>query len=468
MGSPTTLSTSETYFIKSTLGSCFDVKPVTVAINTTPILTITSPTAVCSPSTVDITASSVTLGSTGSGVLTYWMDANCTSSLGSPTTVSTSETYFIKSTLGSCFDVKPVTVAINTTPVLSITNPATVDAPLTIDITLPSITNGSISLGVLTYWINPDASIPLTNPTAISMSGTYYIKSVLGNCSDTNFVTVTINKVSSPTTQLSAFVVPKGISQNGLCDGSAEVIVTSGSAPYTYLFSDNSTNSIAVSLCDGLKSVRIADANNDTLYVNFIISSPENLTTTTTLKDSTVIDSVYNSVLTNCIIDYSLIDSVKIVNYTILQNDSIKIDWNIYTGQAYVTVTNVYSMNIISTAGVYSFALQVYCPNKAMGMFLTAYDQLYITTIDISITGIKDVELNEYFIFPNPFTEKLFITSNSKKTYEVILTDLTGKVLMKKEMTENNSIIDTHDLISGNYLLIIKSNENVKTFKVCK
>ena len=43
-------------------------------------------------------------------------------------------------------------------------------------------------------------------------------------------------------------------------------------------------------------------------------------------------------------------------------------------------------------------------------------------------------------IFPNPFNEKLFITSNSKITYEVILTDLTGKVLMKKEMTENNMI----------------------------
>ena len=125
-------------------------------------------------------------------------------------------------------------------------------------------------------------------------------------------------------------------------------------------------------------------------------------------------------------------------------------------------------MNIISTVGVYSFALQVYCPNKAMGMFLTAYDQLYITTIDISITGIQDIDLNEYSIFPNPFNEKLFITSNSKKTYEVILTDLTGKVLMVKEMTENNSIIDTHDLISGNYLLIIKSDEYVKTFKVCK
>lgn len=455
-----------TYIITLTGGNGLVTKSGTITVNTPPNLVITNPTVVCSPSTINITSADITLGSTGS--LTYWTDANCTSSLGSPTTVSTPGTYFIKSTLGLCFNIQPVVVVINTSPILTITNPATVDAPLTIDITLPSITNGSTSLGALTYWINPDASIPLTKPAAVSMSGTYYIKSVLGNCSDTNFVTVTINKLSSPTSQLSAYVIPKGISQNGLCNGSAEVIIISGSAPYTYLFSDNSINSIAVSLCDGLKSVRIADANNDTLYVNFIISSPENLTTTTTLKDSTVIDSVYNSVLTNCIIDYSLIDSAKIVNYTILQNDSIKIDWNVYAGLSYVTVTNVYSMNIISTAGVYSFALQVYCPNKLSGNFLTAYDQLYITTMDISITGIQDLYFNEYSIFPNPFNEKLFITSNSKINYKVILTDLAGKVLMINEMIENNSIIDTHDLISGNYLLIIKSDEYVKTFKVCK
>ena len=175
-----------------------------------------------------------------------------------------------------------------------------------------------------------------------------------------------------------------------------------------------------------------------------------------------------NSVLSNCIINYSMIDSAKIASYSILPNDSIKINWNIYTGLSYLTVTNVYAMNFISTAGVYSFSLQVYCPNKLSGNFLTAYDQLYITTIDISIADIQNKSYADFSIFPNPFNDNLFISSNSKINYEVILTDLTGKVLMIKEITGSDSIINTNDLISGNYLLIIKSIDSVKTFKVCK
>ena len=166
--------------------------------------------------------------------------------------------------------------------------------------------------------------------------------------------------------------------------------------------------------------------------------------------------------------NYSLIDSAKIDNYTILPNDSISLNWKIYTGNSFVVVTNVYSMNIISSAGVYSFALQIYCPNKLSGNFLTAYDQLYITNIDISSTGIKEVKLNDYSVFPNPFTEQIVIKSKSNINCVVELTDLTGKVLLIKSISENEAIINTKDLNSGNYLLIIKNDETIKTFKVCK
>ncbi|MCF6130555.1 lamin tail domain-containing protein, partial [Flavobacterium sp. AS60] len=193
LANPTTVSASGTYYIKSTVGTCVDIEPVTVTINPTPVLSITNPPAVCSPNTVNITSPAVTSGSSGGGTLSYWTNAAATTALANPTSIATSGTYYIKSTLGTCSDIKPVLVTINPTPVLVITNPAPVCSPNTVDITLPAITAGSTGAGTLSYWTNATATTALANPTAIATSGTYYIKSTLGSCSDVEPVVVTIN-----------------------------------------------------------------------------------------------------------------------------------------------------------------------------------------------------------------------------------------------------------------------------------
>lgn len=78
-------------------------------------LTITNPSVLkCTVSSVDLTASGITTGGAGSttgATLTYWTDAGATSVLGTPSSVSTEGTYYIKSVKGSCNDIKPVIVA---------------------------------------------------------------------------------------------------------------------------------------------------------------------------------------------------------------------------------------------------------------------------------------------------------------------------------------------------------------------
>jgi hypothetical protein len=104
--------------------SVFSVATVTLVVNQTPNLVITNPAAVCSPGTVDITAATVTSGSTlpSGTTLTYYLDNS--GSPGSSISGSTAQslgagTYWIKATINStpaCSDQKSVVVTVNQTP----------------------------------------------------------------------------------------------------------------------------------------------------------------------------------------------------------------------------------------------------------------------------------------------------------------------------------------------------------------
>lgn len=205
--------------------NCTAASPIVynVTVNSIPTLTISDPPAVCSPSTVDLTASSVTTGSTGGLTFTYFTDATATSPLANPNAVAVSGTYYIKGTSASnCSIIKPVNVTVNASPTLTITNPAAVCSPSTVDLSLPAVTNNS---GLsLSYWTNSGATTPLSNYTTAG-AGTYYIKGTdVNGCYDIKPVTVTINATPTVTTSNTASV----------CTGSSTNIVLTATTASTF------------------------------------------------------------------------------------------------------------------------------------------------------------------------------------------------------------------------------------------
>ena len=85
---------------------------------------VTAPAPVCEPATVDLTTASVTVGSTGGLVFSYWKDASGTVVLPNPNSV-TSGNYFIKGTnAGGCPDIKPIAIVLNPLP-LAVATPVT-------------------------------------------------------------------------------------------------------------------------------------------------------------------------------------------------------------------------------------------------------------------------------------------------------------------------------------------------------
>ncbi|WP_353084964.1 GEVED domain-containing protein [Flavobacterium sp.] len=197
-GSQTYTATSVSSF------GCIRTATVPVTINALPTV-VTNAVTVCAPATVDLTAASVTTGSSSDIVsYTYWSNNNATTPLANPSAVAVSGTYYIvASNANGCSSaITPVTVTVNPLPVLTITNPATACFPATVDLTAAAVTAGSSSTGMtLSYFTDADATVALATPAAVTTSGTYYIK-ITNNATGCNVISpvvVTIDVTSAPT-----------------------------------------------------------------------------------------------------------------------------------------------------------------------------------------------------------------------------------------------------------------------------
>lgn len=199
-----------------------------VTVNTPPTIVVNTPSAVCSPATIDLTAAAITTGSTSGLTLSYWTDAAATASY---TTASsaTSGTYYIKGVdTNSCFDIEQVVATVHTSPTLSITNPAAVCSPNTIDLTAAAVTSGSTGSLTLSYWTDLAASSSYATPAA-AVNGTYYIKGVdANNCYDIESVVATVN--TTPTLVINT---PAAVCSPNTVDITAAAITTGSTSGLT-------------------------------------------------------------------------------------------------------------------------------------------------------------------------------------------------------------------------------------------
>ena len=345
-------------------------------------------------------------------------------------------------------------------------------SPVTCDGTITATVTGGILPIVPTWNIAGSNSLIVNN----LCPDTYTLTVVDGNgCSmtATTFVGGYVDSTTATQMPLSGYVIPTGVSADGYCDGNASTIAYGGVQPYTYTYGSANAAAVnnAISLCAGVQNVTVFDANGDSLLLDFIISSPINTVGTTTFTDSTLVDSVYNTAITDCVIDYSLIDSVYIAGFNILPNDSLFVTWGVVYNGILINITDYYGLTIAgqtaASAGVYMLALQLFCPNKSIGNFLTATDQLYYNAAAAGMedNNIKDTNVS---IYPNPFTDQITILIANNEASEVVITDIAGKVVMNKKFKNNLIKMDMSGVASGQYIVTIKNDNSTIIRKMVK
>jgi len=127
----------------------------------------------CPGSGVDLTAASVTAGSSAGMTLSYYTDSLGTAFLYNPDMVVTPGKYYIQGVNAEgCENILPVNVVFGL-PTITIIEPAAVNFPVTVDLTKTYVPVAGLTYA---FYTDTGATDLVFNPTAIKYGGTYYIK----------------------------------------------------------------------------------------------------------------------------------------------------------------------------------------------------------------------------------------------------------------------------------------------------
>lgn len=147
--------------------------------------------------------------------------------------------------------------------------------------------NGSIT-GIYASTLNPPVtyvwSAPNTNNNLFNVPGGNYLLTATDNagCVDT----VTINVPSLGFT-LSMNQSSTPASCTGICDGSATVSANGGTPPYSFVWSNGQTGSVATGLCANTHTVTVSDVNGCSRSTNIGIGQPGPFNVSPTYTEAT-------------------------------------------------------------------------------------------------------------------------------------------------------------------------------------
>lgn len=152
----------------------------------------------------------------------------------------------------------------------------------------------TISSGTGPYTIQWNDPSGQTNDTATALcAGTYTV-----DITDALGCILSLSTTITATPAVSANAVITGATCN-LCDGTATLTPTGGTAGYTYLWSNGETTATADSLCAGLYTVDITDANGCVTNVSIPVSNPTGPTSATIVSTNLLCNGVCTGSVTS-------------------------------------------------------------------------------------------------------------------------------------------------------------------------
>lgn len=127
-------------------------------------------------------------------------------------------------------------------------------------------------------------------------------------------------------------------------------------------------------------------------------------------------------------------------------------------------MTQLYDNDFIWNNITYNFQYTITDFNTYLELVITGQNgnkAYYHSNLSASV---NEVDLKEKIkLFPNPVTDRFFISSDNQilsELKEIVLYDLSGKLVFQEKITENHSCDISH-LVSGSYIVFFKSNKQL-------
>jgi len=282
-----------------------------------------------------------------------------------------------------------------------------------------------------------DANSQIT-ASAISLSAATYTVSVTDFCSNTATASVTI-------TQPNALGISPSATNNVNCyggtNGSASANASGGTIPYSYLWSDASSqiSASATDLSAGTYTVTVTDNCNNTTTASVTITQPAVLNVVATATDSTICSGLCTNLFANV--------SGGTLPYTYL--------WGTGDTSSSInvcpTITTPYPIGISDAHGCLSGSS---------------------VTININIcTGITELQFNNSIeVYPNPTNDILNIQMPQPMDGTLSITNVLGQQVYAGIMANNSSLtqVSMGSLSQGVYLLKIESAQQTVVKRIVK
>ena len=120
------------------------------------------------------------------------------------------------------------------------------------------------------------------------------------------------------------------------------------------------------------------------------------------------------------------------------------------------------SVGNLNLPGTYVFKLTVSDTKEKNGDIVTV-----IVTGNI-ITFVEKTDEQEVVVYPNPASDKLFVNLANRKFLQINMYDLTGRLLVQKNINKQTGLIEinTSGFIKGLYLLILRGDDGMILKKI--